>query len=130
MELTIKNTVYQFKAGFGFLREANKRAQADVPGTKQKQDIGLKFLVAGLIDGSAEALLDTLDLLNLGMEPRVSKEDLEEYLEDPKTSIDELFKTVLDFLSKSNISRREVTNFMAEVEKKAKEDAEKVTKNP
>lgn len=121
MELTINNTVYQFKAGFGFLREVNKRDQVEIKGTAKKKDIGLQYLVAELIDGDAEALVDALDLLNSGMEPRVTKADLESHIENEDTDIDTLFESVLDFLSKSNTTKQEVTNFRAEVKKKMAE---------
>jgi len=57
-ELTIKNEVYQFNCGMGFLREVNKRMQTPVEGVKDaKQNIGLRYMVAGVLDGDVECWL-------------------------------------------------------------------------
>ena len=37
MELTINNKVYNFKAGMGFLRKANKLVTKKVDGTKKEK---------------------------------------------------------------------------------------------
>ena len=115
MELTINGRVYEFRAGFGFLRDVNKLAQREVEGTKKKKDIGLQMLVADLMDGDAEALLHALDMLNKGMDPRVTQKDLEDYLEDDDTDVDSLFEKVLDFLANSNVTGKEVKTFIASV---------------
>ncbi len=109
MELTINGVVYEFKASFKFLREADERAKGDKSDGK---NVGLKMLLGGLVDGSAQDLLDTLDLLNAGQDPRVTRADLEAYLEDENTDADALFDEVLDFLSRSNLTKRETTAFM------------------
>ena len=50
MELTINGTVYQFKFGMGFLREANKLTVVPVqgmPGTTK--EIGARYLIASVV---------------------------------------------------------------------------------
>ena len=47
MELTINGTVYQFKFGMGFLREANKLTVVPVQGMSGiTKEIGARYLIA------------------------------------------------------------------------------------
>ena len=46
MELTIKEQVYQFNFGMGFLREMNRKVTMPVDGIKDvKRHIGLRYMV-------------------------------------------------------------------------------------
>lgn len=116
LELTINGTVYQFKFGIGFVREINKRIVKNVEGTNAKQELGLQYAVAGLIDEDAVALVDVLELANRGEKPRVSKDVLDSYVDDESTDISALCKEVLDFLSKSNASKKTTEAVMEMVE--------------
>lgn len=102
MELTINDKVYQFKAGFAFIREVE-------PMRKQKQngleeDVGLNMLIGGLYDRDADDLLTVLYAMNKGQQPRVTRTDLEEYIEECD-DIEGLFKQVNDFLLESNCTK-------------------------
>lgn len=116
MELTIGNQVYEFKAGIGFMREANKRVVEKIDNTDTYRGVGLTYLVAGIIDGDIDDLVDALDLMNKGMKPRVTRAQLEEYVEDVE-DIDKLFEDVLDFFANANVSKRIVKNLMERIEK-------------
>lgn len=99
MELEIDNVVYQFKAGFAFIREVD-------PMHKQKQNgieenVGLNLLIGGLYDKDTEDLLTALYAMNKGQNPRIMKVKLEEYIEDCD-DVEGLFKQVVDFLSDAN----------------------------
>ena len=99
MELEIDNAIYQFKAGFAFIREVD-------PMQKQRQNgieenVGLNLLIGGLYDKDTEDLLTALYAMNKGQNPRVTKSKLEEYIEDCD-DVEGLFDQVVDFLSKSN----------------------------
>lgn len=99
MELEIDGEVYQFKAGFAFIREVD-------PMHKQKQNgveenVGVNLLIGGLFDKDTEDLLTALYAMNKGMTPRIAKGKLEEYIEDCE-DIDGLFDQVNDFLSNAN----------------------------
>lgn len=118
-ELTINDKVYEFKAGIGFLRDANKRVQQKIEGSDRVKDTGLQFLVAGLIDGEVEDLIDALDLMNKGFEPRLTKKQIEEYIEDVE-DIDKLFDDVLGFLKNANVSKRITNNLLKAVEEQKK----------
>jgi len=110
MELTINDKVYNFKAGMGFLRKANKRVTKKVEGTQKEKEIGMALLAAGLIDGDIEDLLTVLNLTNEGQDPRVTMAELEGYIEDDSTDIDALFESVLDFLSQANVCKKTIAN--------------------
>lgn len=116
MELTIGNQVYEFKAGIGFMREANKRVVEKIDNTDTYRGVGLTYLVAGIIDGDIDDLVDALDLMNKGMKPRVTRAQLEEYVEEVD-DIDKLFEDVLDFFANANVSKRIVKNLMERIKK-------------
>ena len=118
MELTINNVIYNFNFGMGFLRKINaldKRTENGIT-----KEIGFRLKLAGLLDGDCEDLETILDCANAGQEKRVTRQLLDEYIDNPETDIDGLFETVKDFLSRSNCTRRQT----AEVIKMAKEAAE------
>lgn len=107
MELTIDGQVYQFNFGMGFLREANKRVSMPVEGMNgMKKDVGARYLIAQVLDGEVDSLVDLLDIANKGQNPRVTKAMLDSYIDDPETNIDELFEKTKDFLSKANATRK------------------------
>lgn len=107
MELTINGQVYQFKFGMGFLREANKTVtETNASGVKKNSGAG--YMIAGIYDGNVEDLVNTLDLANKGLEPRVTKALLDSFIDDPNTDIDQLFEDTLDFLKKANATRKTV----------------------
>lgn len=124
-ELTINNEVVQFNFGMGFLREMNRRVSVPVEGMQGiKQNIGLRYSVARLLDDDVEALVEVLDAANLGCEPRVTRKTLDEYVDDADTDIDEVFEKVLGFLKTANATRK-VTNSVLEAVEKEMKKAEK-----
>lgn len=105
-ELEINGTVYQFKFGIGFVREINKRVQKEVQDTNKKQDMGLQFAVAGLIDEDPVELVEILDLANRTESNRISRAKLDAYIEDENTNISELCGKLLDFLRHNNVTKK------------------------
>ena len=121
MELTINGTVYEFNFGMGFLREINKRVQTPVDGLKGvDKNIGLQFTVASIIDGDVEALVDALDIANKGMNPRLTRQALDAYIDDADTDIDGLFAMVIDFLSKANATKKTVASIQEAIKEASK----------
>lgn len=115
LELTIKDNVYKFKFGIGFVREIDKTKQLKAEnGTMQ--DAGLQLAVASLIDEDPVALIDILDLANKTEKPRVTKGLLDAYIDDEDTDIDELFRTVLDFFEKTNATKKKTAMVQEMVE--------------
>ena len=118
MELTINGQVYQFHFGMGFLREVNKIVNAPVEGIPgMKKDIGARYMFARVIDGEADALVEVLNLANMGQDPRVTRALLDAYVDDPETDIDQLFEDTLDFLEKANATRKTVQKLMEAIRK-------------
>ena len=115
MELQIKGQVYQFKFGFGFMREIDKQQIVKAPNGTQ-QNIGFQMAVGGILDGDAQALEDVLLLANKGQEPRLTADVLAEYIEDEETDVDALFDGVIDFLKKSNVSKKKTLNLLKQAE--------------
>lgn len=117
-ELNINGTVYEFHFGMGFMREINKKVGTPVDGLPDvKKNIGLQYMIAGVIDGDLEALVDVLELANKGKSPRVTRALLDEYIDNEETDIDELFESVMDFLKKANATKKTVENLLKEIEK-------------
>lgn len=116
-ELTINDVVFQFHFGMGFLREINRRVGAPVEGLKDvKKNIGLQYMIAGVIDGDLEALVDILDVANKGQNPRITKNILDAYVEDENTDIDALFAQVIDFLKSANVTKKAVNDLLKAIE--------------
>ena len=123
-ELTINGTVYSFVFGFGFMREINRSVQVPVQGVSgMKKDAGLKYCVAGLLDGDPEDLIRVLDVANKGQDPRIQRKDLEAFIEDENTDIDGLFNTVIDFLGSANCCKRVVLDIQEALEKQKAKNA-------
>lgn len=122
MELTINGQVYQFNFGMGFLREANKTVSEKINNaTDKKKDVGATYMIAGIMDGDPEDLVNALDLANKGQNPRVTKALLDSYIENPDTDIDQLFEDTLDFLERANATKNIVERLKKRIEE-AKEN--------
>lgn len=117
MELTINGQVYQFNFGIGFMREMNKKVSMSVDGVKDaKKNIGLRYAVAGIMDGDVEALEDLLLVANKGQNPRATTEILDEYIDDSDTDIDQLFEDTMGFLKNANATKKCVQNLEKTIE--------------
>lgn len=126
LELTIKDTVYQFNFGMGFMREINKRIGTPVEGLKDvKKNIGLQYMVAGIIDGDLEALSEVLLVANQGQNPRVTSKLIDEYIDSEDTDIDNLFDQVLDFLKSANATKKTVATLLEAIEREKEKAAAK-----
>ena len=114
MELTINGQVYQFNFGMGFMREMNKKVSMPVDGVKDaKKNIGLRYAVAGIMDGDVE---DLLLVANKGQNPRATTEILDEYIDDPDTDINQLFEDTMGFLKSANATKKCVQNLEKTIE--------------
>ncbi|WP_278849712.1 tail assembly chaperone [Thomasclavelia spiroformis] len=115
MELTINGKVYQFKASIAFMRLANNLVEEKVDNTNLAQKVGLRYLIAGLIDGDVEQLINALDFMNTGFDQRLTRKEIEDFIEDENVDVDGIFEMVLDFLSKANVSKRTYNALMEQV---------------
>lgn len=106
-ELTINGKVYQFHFGMGFMREANKKYKVPVGELKNvEKNIGLQLMIGDVIDGNIETLVELLEIANKGHDPRLTRDLLDQYIDDENTDIDGLFETVIDFLRKTNATKK------------------------
>ncbi len=126
MELTINGEVYQFNFGMGFLREINKRVSVPVDNIPDvKRNIGLSYMISGVIDRDPEDLVSLLEAANKSLTPRVTRDLLDSYIDDPETDIDALFEQVIDFLQSANATKKTTLDLLEEVKRqKAKREAE------
>ena len=115
MELTINGKVYQFKASISFMRLENNLVEEKVDNTNLAQKVGLRYLIAGLIDGDVEQLINALDFMNTGFDQRLTRKEIEDFIEDENVDVDGIFEMVLDFLSKANVSKRTYNALMEQV---------------
>ena len=124
-ELTINGQVVPFNFGMGFLREVNALVSAPVEGLAGvKQNIGLRYIVARLFDGDVEGLVEVLNIANKGCVPRITKAELDTFVEDGRTDIDEVFATVMGFLKTANATKKSAVDVIETMEKeKAKLEA-------
>lgn len=122
MELTINGQVFKFNFGMGFLREINKTAKAR-SGNVDK-NVGFRYAVAGIIDRDPETLVDVLYTANSGQDPRVTKEQLDSYIDNEDTDIEALFGTVMDFFEKTNATKSLTKKVLEAVEEERKKAAQ------
>lgn len=115
-ELTIKEKVYSFKFGIGFVREIDKTKKEKAENGAEV-NVGLNYAVAALIDEDPLQLVDILYIANKteDKKARVTKEQLEEYIEEVE-DLEGLFKEVLDFFEKGNATKKKTAAVLALVE--------------
>ena len=115
-ELVINGRAVPFRFGLGFMRELDKRVKtpvAGIPGVTKC--VGFAYTVGDMIDGSIDALIDILDVANKTENPRITRSELEAWIEDDDTDIDALRDQVLDFLSNANACRLTLGRLMERV---------------
>lgn len=112
MELTINGQVYKFNFGMGFLREINK-----IPHGNNGTNAGFKRALSGIYEGSAIVLVDVLCAANIGQEPRISRKELDNYLDNECEDIEEVFETVMGFFEKSNSTKVETKRLLEQAKK-------------
>ena len=121
-ELTINENVYGFNFGMGFMREMNKRISTPVEGLDVKKNIGLQYAVAGILDGDVEELVNVLEVANKGQDLRITRQQLDNFIDDENTDIDKLFDDVLDFLKRANATKKVTVSLIEELEKRKNQD--------
>lgn len=99
-ELTINGKTYEFNFGMGFLRQVEPKHQQKTNGVTQ--NIGLIVEIAKVLDGDIVALCEILRMANKGFTPRLEQAELDKWIEDPSTDIEDVFKQVESFFANSN----------------------------
>ena len=104
-ELTIRDTVYNFRFGMSFVREIDKtKTQKNDNGVEQ--NVGLQYAVAALIDQDPVDVVTILDIANKTEKPRVSRGILDEYIECEDTDFEGLCNEILDFPREPIVPKR------------------------
>lgn len=126
LELEIDGQVFQFKFGMGFLKEINKQVEVPVNGMPGvKNNVGLRWAITQMYDGDVEALLNVLFIANRDQNPRVTTALLESYVDDENTDIEGLFTQVLDFLKRTNATKKVTLAVMDQIEKAMAQEEER-----
>lgn len=116
--IEMNGTAYPVKFGMGFLKKINgkkKVAVEGMPGTQQ--NVGLRYAYSQLMDGNVETLIDVILLANETEEPRLSRQTVEEFIDDDTVDIDRVFDDVTNFLSTSNATKKQVAIVKEAIEK-------------
>lgn len=112
-ELIINGETFQFNFGMGFMRDINKKVGTPVDGLPDiKRNIGLRYYIAGIIDGDLENLCEVLLAANKNQNPRVTPALLDAYIDDENTDVEKLFEDVLDFLKNANATKKTVESIL------------------
>lgn len=120
LRLEINGREFSFHFGMGFLKEINSTVVIPIEGAAgAKQKKGLQMAIAGIIDGDVETLADVLYRANFNQEPRITRKELDDYIEDEGTDVDELFKSVLDFFGKANCTRKTYQGIQKAIQEQA-----------
>lgn len=119
MELTIENKTYNFKFGIGFVRYLDGKSSIEQNGVQF--GIGLETLIPNLLTGNTVTLSDCLFVANRTENPRVTQEQLDNYIDNENTDIDGLFDDVLKELKKSNATKKKAEMLMKEYDEKMQE---------
>jgi hypothetical protein len=123
-ELTIRDKVYQFRFGMGFVREIEKTRQQKAD-NGITQNVGLQYAIAALIDEDPIEVVNILEIANKTEKDRVTKPLLDEYIEDENTDVDALFAEVLDFLKKANATKKTAAELVEMFEKRNQQNEQK-----
>ncbi len=114
MELTINEKVYNFKFGIGFVRHLDGKSSINQNGVQF--GIGLETLIPNLLTGNTVTLSDCLFAANMTENPRITQDQLDNYIDDDGTDIDFLFDSVLEELKKSNATKKKAILLTTEYE--------------
>lgn len=119
MELTIENKTYNFRFGIGFVRYLDGKSSIEQNGVQF--GIGMETLIPNLLTGNTVTLADCLFVANRTENPRVTQEQLDNYIDNENTDIDALFDDVLKELKKSNATKKKAETLTKEYEEKMQE---------
>jgi len=125
-ELTINEKVYQFNFGFGFRREIDPKVTRKIDGVNGKvENLGLQTAIAGVMDGDVDEIVNVLEAANKGFEPRITRKEIEDYLENENTNLDDLIEKLISFFERANCTKKIAERLKEMIEEqKAKKEAE------
>ncbi len=105
--LDIGGKVAGFKFGIGFVREISAKMTKPMDGVPgQKQEIGLNYYVGAMYDEDPLALIEVLATANKTESDKVTRKEIEAFIEDEETDIAEVFEKVRFFLKSANATKK------------------------
>lgn len=109
LNLTIKDKVYSFSFGVGFVRKISPRETEVVNG--RKVEVGVQYAIAAAIDRDVLALVDVLLIANEMTDgEKVTKKLLDFYFDEECTDLDALCDEILDFFEHTNATKKAYKN--------------------
>ena len=91
--------------------------------------MGFRYALMNLVNGDPDALVNILDVANKGQNPRVTRNLLDDHIDDEDTDIDELTDTVMGFLKNANATKKATNEIVETLEKeKQRMEAEEAKK--
>ncbi|MGC6767240.1 tail assembly chaperone [Enterococcus sp. LJL51] len=100
MELSLNEKTAEFRFGYGFLKEINKRYSIERNGMQLK--LGVGAVLSNLLLSDVDTLFEVLLIANMTENPRITVKELEEYVE--VNGVQKLFEDVLEELKKSEFT--------------------------
>lgn len=126
LNLTIKDKVYSFNFGVGFVRKISPREKAVVDG--KNVDMGAHWAIAATIDRDVLALIEVLLIANEFADgEKVTRKLLDVYFDEECADLDALCDEILDFFERTNATKKAFRN-VREMLAKQKEREEQQTK--
>ena len=104
-EIEMNGTAYTFNFGMGFLKTINAKASEKVPNSNYTVATGAKYIMAQVMSDDVEALCEVLMIANRGETPRLTIDELYEFIESENTDVDAVFAQVVDFFGKANVTK-------------------------
>lgn len=126
MEITIKEKVYNFVFGFGFLQEINRRNQVYLD-NGVTMNAGVENTVFNLLGGDTETLITALHIANATEKPQISIDVLAEHIAEHEDT--DFFTMVFDELKKSVFTKKKTIEIEMDMQKAEKEAKVKARKN-
>ena len=112
MELAVNDKLFNFKFGYGFLKEVNQRYSVERGGMKLK--LGVGAIISNLLLSDVDTLFETLLIANMTEKPRLTIKILEDYIEQNGTK--NLFEEVIDELKKSEYTGMMTSKMLEEAQ--------------
>lgn len=104
--MEINGNEYQMSFGMGFVKEVNDWTKTTVNGMELK--VGLSIAISRLLDGDITVVPDIIRTAVSCAGDSIKMSEINAWLEDPKTDIDEVYQTLLDFFGESNCTKKQM----------------------
>ncbi|MBO0482006.1 tail assembly chaperone [Candidatus Enterococcus courvalinii] len=112
MNLVIKEKDYQFVFGYGFIKEMNRRYSVTENGLTLK--MGLESILSNFFNKDVETLVEMLKVANSTETPKVSEDDLANYIVENGAEV--LFEELLEELKKSEFTKNKTLQLLERIQ--------------